>query len=863
MNTKKILVYLLLLLCSFQVMAQAVRSDAPKSVLILFSGSHEFNINRQMFIALENELKPNNIKLVSDYLGDNNSVLLRDQDLFLEFFIKKYGLYRKFDLVIAFNKKAIDLCQEYGNILFPNTTILNLDIFDKKIFYPPIAEEIEVISNLHEKLEYLLIVSDNSSRGEILKSWFKDYFDSQSNFKGEVVYLDFAQKRYSDISEYEYHSTKNSVVLLLSAYQDLDLNKKEFYEQVDFFSNELGLPIYSIFDKGEDKVVGGYYFDVEAFAEHFSSKIILVLNNIPIEHIALSDLGVFQLYFNQQAVDKYKIDIHDYKKKALVISIGEDDILSTTTIFLIKRIFQIAIIGLFITLIFAIIRMKRYKKEVLKYQRIHSEISDKSLQYILLVDTKTGVILDFNMKVAKSDFRDYLVKNETKITDLFPPQIVEILNQKGEESYFQIHEIDFKTKKISFPTMMASLNYVDDEQELSLIQFINNSKLKHELMQLKKMKDDAENRVHESTNLIDNFVREIRDPLNVKRGFEHLIENEELTPHQKEKYQAIIKSNSQRLLSQVEKILIFSELNNNTRILNNQEFSVNNQIRKIINLTQQANQEKGLNLKIVNYFSLSEGKDVLFNDKDYFCLVFQELLDNAVKFTQNGVIECGYTHPNDGKIIFYIKDNGIGMSAEEQRLAFNKFNNKYNSNLKTSLPGIGIGLAICRNIITKMGGNIWLTSNEKQGTTVYFYLDYDMSIFNETQSAPHQSDISRIQKKNILIIDEDMGSQKYISQALTRYNIKARTMPNYQFYKKYRDTNKEFDFIFIDNESGFEDFYHDHLDMLKEHKVSLVIMTRVIIDGEITSSLNGVNYTILYKPIKLHEMIRTLIDLTK
>ena len=301
----------------------------------------------------------------------------------------------------------------------------------------------------------------------------------------------------------------------------------------------------------------------------------------------------------------------------------------------------------------------------------------------------------------------------------------------------------------------------------------------------------------------------------------------------------------------------------NTRILNNQEFSLNKNIRNISNSIQNEIKDNEENIKLVNYFSLYEGKDILFNDKEYFCLVFQELLENAVKFTKNGTIECGYIHPNDGKIIFYIKDTGIGMSVDEQREAFSKFNFSVSTNGKTNLSGIGVGLAICRNLITKMGGNIWLTSNENEGTTVYFYLDYDMSVFSESQNILHQTEINIIKQKSILIIDEDLGSQKFIMQTLKKYNIKAKIMPNYQFYNKFRETNSEFDLIIFDYNSGFEEFINDNKAKLLENWVSLIILTRGILEEKINQDLKGLRYTVLYKPIKLPEMIDALIEYSK
>ncbi len=862
MNRIKYLIFLLLTLLSYSLFAQAPQGNENQCVLILFSGSHDFLVNRNIFISFEKVLRPNNIKVKAEYIGDNYSVFNKDEETYINFLKLKYGENNKFDLVISFNKKAMDLCSDYGEEIFPKTTILNLDIFEEIAFLPPFETQLDIINNLHKDLEHLLIVSDASNRGKALKHDIKAYIDSTGIFLDQVIYVDFTKLNYCDIKKFEYYSKKKSAILLLSAYQDASLKNKDFREQVMLLNKELDLPIYTLYEKDDTaEVVGGFYLDVNNMVKQLSIKIMLILNSMPVEQVDFSDLNFYRMFFNKALADSYKIDIQQYKKDAEIIVSEEMNASNKYMLDIVKKVLLFSVIVLFIMYIYTLYKNKKILKELKKQKNVFSNIFNKSQQFIFIVDTKTGKILDYNHKVAKSDFRDSVIKNQSKVTDFFPAKINDILKQKEYEYYTNIYEIDFNTDKITFPTYLVSLNYHNDNQEISYLQFMDSSIYKQELRTMKKLKDEAENRVHEANNLIDNFVREIRDPLNVKKGFEQLLlDNQDLTLQQKEKFKKIIKLNSDKLLTQIEKILIYSDLNNDTRILNNQEFSLNKCIRKITNSMQVVIKERNQNIKLINYFSLSEGKDILFNDKEYFSLVFQEILGNAVKFTQNGIIECGYTHPNDGKTIFYIKDTGIGMNQDEQREAFNKFNFLVRSDKKSNNSGIGVGLAICRNLISKMGGNIWLTSTENEGTTVFFYLDYDMSVFNETQTMLHISDIDNIKQKNLLIIDEDLGSQKFIIQTLRKYNIDVKTMPNYQFYHKYKNPGKQYDFIFFDYNSGFEEFIQNHKKEIIEQKISLVIMTRTILDEDITNKIKGIKYTILYKPIKLQDLINALVN---
>ena len=137
-----------------------------------------------------------------------------------------------------------------------------------------------------------------------------------------------------------------------------------------------------------------------------------------------------------------------------------------------------------------------------------------------------------------------------------------------------------------------------------------------------------------------------------------------------------------------------------------------------------------------------------------------------------------------------------------------------------------------------MGGNIWLTTNENVGTTVYFYLDYDMSIFNESKTILNQTEINSIKQKSFLIIDEDMGNQKYIIQTLGKYSIKAKTMPNCQFYNNFGEANKKHDLILVDYNSGFEEFLKEKRLKLLGDSTFLIIMTTTNIEEKIINLTN-------------------------
>ena len=113
---------------------------------------------------------------------------------------------------------------------------------------------------------------------------------------------------------------------------------------------------------------------------------------------------------------------------------------------------------------------------------------------------------------------------------------------------------------------------------------------------------------------------------------------------------------------------------------------------------------------------------IIKSDKTRLQQVFDNLIDNSAKFApkQGGLIEIGVDKKND-RIIFYVKDNGVGIPKEKQGALFQKFYQVDTSDRRRA-GGTGLGLAISKGIVEKLGGKIWVESDGKTGTT--FYIEF-------------------------------------------------------------------------------------------------------------------------------------------
>ena len=207
-----------------------------------------------------------------------------------------------------------------------------------------------------------------------------------------------------------------------------------------------------------------------------------------------------------------------------------------------------------------------------------------------------------------------------------------------------------------------------------------------------------------------NMSHEIRTPLNAIVGFSKLVIDAECT-NEKEQYAEIIERNSEILLNLFNDILDLSSLEADS-------LSFNIRPIKLIDICLQLEQQF--------CYKVKNGTKLILDDVDtelyvsgYWNRIIQiisNLLSNAAKFTPKGEIHFGYREKEDF-VEFYVKDSGIGIPAERVATIFQRF-----GKINDFVQGIGLGLTLCRMLVEKMGGRIWLRSQEGKGSRFYFTL---------------------------------------------------------------------------------------------------------------------------------------------
>lgn len=208
-------------------------------------------------------------------------------------------------------------------------------------------------------------------------------------------------------------------------------------------------------------------------------------------------------------------------------------------------------------------------------------------------------------------------------------------------------------------------------------------------------------------DFIQNVSHEFKTPLAAIEGYASLLQQPGLTEAQRRIYTDQIITSTRRLNSLSENILLLSRLEQQELTLDREYFSLDEQLRESILLTEPIWSQKGIELAV-------DLEDCTFNgSRELLAQVWQNIFGNAVKFTpEGGVISVSLQQQPD-LVTVRFADNGPGMTGEEQARAFEKF---YQADRSRSSSGNGLGLSLAKRIVDLHGGTIEIQSQPNHGS---------------------------------------------------------------------------------------------------------------------------------------------------
>ncbi|HEY9485103.1 MAG TPA: HAMP domain-containing sensor histidine kinase, partial [Nitrososphaeraceae archaeon] len=270
----------------------------------------------------------------------------------------------------------------------------------------------------------------------------------------------------------------------------------------------------------------------------------------------------------------------------------------------------------------------------------------------------------------------------------------------------------------SFNSMVTAIkNYIKKQNELT--------------KQLEKANEELKSRDQLKDEFIHVAAHELKTPLQPILGLCELLRDRKTDILKDEEILDVIIRNSKRLMKLAEDILNVAKIESGSFSLKKERFDIGELISEIMNDIEEKIVENKKNIKM--FFELYNGnnnsKIIIEADKNRLSQVISNLLNNAIKFTDEGSItvivgtkKINNNNNNSNKVIVSIKDTGTGIASEILPKLFTKF-----TTTSSIAGGTGLGLFISKSIIEMHGGSIWAFNNDEKnkddrGSTFTFSL---------------------------------------------------------------------------------------------------------------------------------------------
>ncbi|RLD57389.1 MAG: hypothetical protein DRJ05_09815, partial [Bacteroidetes bacterium] len=444
-------------------------------------------------------------------------------------------------------------------------------------------------------------------------------------------------------------------------------------------------------------------------------------------------------------------------------------------------------------------------------------IKSKKFTELIISQAQDGIIvLDLDGKFIQVN-KAFEKMTQYPVDDLIDKHLREVFLKSHNTGTFTIFELlsknsgknidwDFVRKdKSSFPVTVSASFILDDGGMPSMIMAIikdvteykrildeltlhkehfeelvdkRTEELAETNTKLLEAKDKAEESDRLKSAFLSNMSHEIRTPMNAIIGFSQVLKDTGISKEAHSEYLNIIINKGNLLMNIINDIIDISKVEANKIEISKSVCNVENILDEIqagfVNTVVEA---KNGNLELLFEKPVDQKGLSVFSDPFRLKQILANLIDNAIKFTNNGHIKVGYGIIKEGDaqfVKFWVEDTGIGIAPENIDLIFNRFRQIEDTHTR-EFGGTGLGLAISKKLVDLLKGEIWVESEYGKGSMFCFtipYLPVKLEQKKPFKTPPPTSGYNWADKQ-VLIVEDNISSFLLLNSYLSLTKIKT------------------------------------------------------------------------------------------
>jgi PAS domain S-box-containing protein len=339
-----------------------------------------------------------------------------------------------------------------------------------------------------------------------------------------------------------------------------------------------------------------------------------------------------------------------------------------------------------------------------------------------------------------------------------------------------------------------------DGSSVELMEFISGQisqviKRQQDLIALIDAKQKAEESDLLKTSFLNNLSHEIRTPLNCMLGLTDMIVTDEFSPEEKETYNKLIVQNGQQLTSIINDTVNMATLEAGQEKLFITDVNLENELAIIFQKFTDGFSEKGVQFTVD--FDLPSSPFWIQADKTKLNDILSKLLDNALKYTDEGSVKLSVSYKNQS-VEFSVTDTGIGIDPAFHSVIFEPFR-KIETEIQRIYRGNGLGLSIVKSYVKMMGGSVWVESEIGKGSEFGFLIPVSLPDNSlESLNLVREITFDKDSKPVVLIAEDEDHNMEFLKSITKGLDINVLEAHNGLEVLRYFEKDIHIDLVLLD-----------------------------------------------------------------